>query len=223
MAEKAEKKETGKKAKENKEKQEKESKKKLERQVITLFIVLGIIFVSIVAFIISYQIGKQRPDFKYGDFSVYKERLEGTTVDFYIIPINVFGRELNVALRSDPRKIKDISMEINEELLDEIDEIWITTSPGLESDAIIATNEIGSFTGSIGLRTGYALTEVVGEYPVMKCENASAKKRVIEVRLGNSTKIYSEDKCIIVQGKDYEDMIKAADRFVILLLEKLIR
>jgi hypothetical protein len=50
--------------------------------------------------------------------------------------------------------------------------------------------------------------------PVITCKNATAAVPVIYIRVGNETRIYSENSCIIVQGKDSLDVLRVKDRLL---------
>ncbi len=202
----------------------KRSKKKmsLEMQVAVVF---GVLFLILLSFFISYKFFKPSNSFEYGPFTVTKARLEGTIVDFYFIPISVAGDEpINLALRNDPREIENISLEVVNFTYSPYSQrrIWLATDPDYEVDAIIARQEIGGFTNALGINTAYAFTEPSGSNPVRNCSDSKGNERVIELRLANSTKVYSEGSCIIVEGSDYDQMIKAADRFVVEWLFKLL-
>jgi len=203
------------------ESQKREKAKKLEKQIIILFAVLAIIFIAyFVTSGIIRGLFLPKPYFEYEGLKVYPAKLTGVTTMFYLIPISGGGQRADVVLRNDPRKF-NISVETGT-LLDGINKVWVTTPPNLSSDAILAANEIGSFTTRISLDTSYALTESDTEfYPEMTCENATKETRVFMVNLGNETKVYPEGDCIIIQGENYDSMIKAADALVVNWILKL--
>ena len=195
----------------------------VERQVIWLFVILGIVFIGVVAgVIIKEKIAAKGESFEWNDFTVHKARLEGTIVDFYFIPIQVSGGQKgNVMFRSDPREIENITLEIESDLLKNITEIWVTTNPDYDSDAVIAAGEIGRLTAGVAIPTDYALTSEIGEFPKKTCEDATESIRIIDIRLGNQTRVYAEDNCIIIEADTNKGMIEAADRLAYHWLESL--
>lgn len=202
------------------------SKSKLnpvEKQVIWLFVILGIVFIGVVAgVIIKDKIAAKGESFEWRDFTVHKARLEGTIVDFYFIPIQVSGGQNgNVMFRSDPREIENITLEIEAELLQGITKVWITTDPDYDSDAVIAAGEIGRLTAAVAIPTDYALISEIGEFPKKTCEDATKSIRIIDIRLGNQTKVYADGNCIIVEADTNNGMIEAADRLAYHWLESL--
>jgi len=64
------------------------------------------------------------------------------------------------------------------------------------------------------LNTSYAMTEGIGGYPVINCANATQNIRVFLIDVGNETKVYEKDNCIIIQGTDEAETIKAADALI---------
>ncbi|MEM2956043.1 MAG: hypothetical protein QW041_00485 [Candidatus Pacearchaeota archaeon] len=194
---------------EENEEQKKLKTKKLEKQIIILFVVLGIVFLS---FLAIYDIFKPKPYFTFSGFTVYKATIKGSNTVFYLIPISGGGGEGQVMLRNDPRKL-NVSIEVNE-LFSGIKKVWITVNSELSSDAILAANDLGMFTSRIGLNTDFALTNSTTDYPEITCENATKEIRVFLLDIGNETKVYEQENCIIVQGRNYEELIKAADALI---------
>ena len=171
----------------------------------------------------------KKDEITYGESFVYKDlidvkrgRISGINVDFYFIPVTTKdGGEVSFVLRSDPRSLEDIEIGLNKSLLDRMQKLWIVTSPEYSSDAVIARSEIGQFAYIFGINHEYAFSkENNAGSEVISCKNANRDIRVIDVRLGNSTKIYSEGDCVMVEGSDYNNMVRASDRLVIGWLER---
>lgn len=196
---------------------------KTEKQVTILLIVLAAAFL---AFIVThYALKFLNPNpFDYEKFKVYKGRIEGINVDFYTIPAKRSdGSIVKIVIRNDPRETDGIEMNVNSNIFRNITQIWIAHSPDLESDAVISSSEIGSFINLVGLEAKYAFTKEGSKYNYdeMNCGNATSNTRVIEIRLENRTKVYSEGDCLIVAGEDYDRMIKASDKLIIEWLKRL--
>jgi len=56
------------------------------------------------------------------------------------------------------------------------------------------------------------------DVPVITCGNVSTKFAVIELKLGDENKVYSEGKCIIIQGRGGEGLLMAAEKFAYSLI-----
>jgi len=199
-----------KKSKKEIEKEAKENRKKLEKQIITLFIVLAIVFIS---FIAAYHLLKPKPYFNYEGLKVYKAKIQGVNTLFYLIPISGGGGKADIVIRNDPREL-NVPVGTGD-LLSGINMVWITIPPELSSDAVIAGNDLGAFTSKISLNTSYAMTKSDTEFFEQKtCEDSTKETRVFLLDIGNETKVYYEGNCIIVQGTNYDNLIKAADALV---------
>jgi hypothetical protein len=99
--------------------------------------------------------------------------------------------------------------------------LLITTEVNYTSLATIAAGEIGGFVKLIGLKTDYGFTTEVDGYTKITCADATNVTKVIDLRIGNETRVYSEGDCMIVEGTDYDSMIKASDKVVITWLERI--
>ena len=194
---------------EEEEKLRKAKIKKLEKQIIVLLVILGIILLS---FLAVYQVLKPKPYFKYEGLTVYRAKVPNSVQEFFLIPISGGGEKSQVLIRNDPRKL-NVSIEIGD-LLGGISKVWITVPPELSSDAVIAGNDLGMFTSRISLDTEFALTNSSTGFPEITCANATKETRVFLTTIGNETKVYAEGDCIIVQGRNYDELLKAADALV---------
>ena len=97
----------------------------------------------------------------------------------------------------------------------------MTTEVNYTSLATIAAGEIGNFVNIIGVKADYGFTTAVEGYTKITCADATNVTKVINFRLGNETRVYSEGGCMIVEGTDYDSMIKASDKVVITWLERI--
>ena len=209
---------------------EKKGKIKLGQFEKQVFILFGVLLLVFIGFLVSSQLFKTKitgqSSFVYKGFTVHKRDADKKyLVDFYYIPIRIFTKtgqkDINIILRNDPRELEGLGVKINDSLLYS-KEVWVTTDVNYSSDAIIARGEVGSVPNAIGIITKYTFN-VDNElgYEKITCENATLKSRVIDIRLGNETKVYGENKCIIVEGANYTNMIKAADSLAFYWLDKL--
>ena len=139
-------------------------------------------------------------------------------------------KEYKISLHYGPYEVEDIHMEDN--LKDKVikDWIYLTQDPDLQNRtggrALLALLEVGRVTGTsdygvykISTQAAFTMeNEEVKSVPVKNCSNANKNIAVVEVRLGNETKVYSENECVIIMGKDREELVKAADKLTLHLL-----
>jgi hypothetical protein len=197
---------------EDEEKLRKANEKKLEKQIIVMFIILALLLVS---FLAAYELFKPKAYFKYEGLTVYMAKIQGVKTLFYVIPISGNGEKAEIVLRYDPREL-NVSVDVNESLAG-ISHVWITYPPyESDSNAVIAANDLGGFATKISLKTEYGMTDVnESDYPQITCENATKENRVFLITLGNETRVYERDNCVIVEGENYDGLVKAADALVL--------
>jgi len=190
----------------------KKKQRKLEKQILVIFVVLVL---ALASFLAAYNLLKPKPYFKYEGFTVFKAKLAGVNDIFYVIPVSGGGKESQIILRNDPRTL-NVSVDVDN-LFAGISKVWITSPDYLKqgAEASIAKNDLGILTYTIGLNTSYALTNSSGEYPIMSCDNATKSTRVFMFDIGNETRVYEKDNCIIVMGEDGTKLVEAADSLII--------
>ena len=142
------------------------------------------------------------------------------------IPITLgsYGDEWTLVMRDDPASLENIPVygTLNTRIYDD-EAVFITIDPnaGLTGKTTIAALEIDKVIDNediYGIPTYSAMTSEYGEYPVITCADANSDYTVIYLTLGEETIVYTQDYCIIVQGVDEDDLIRAADRMVYNLL-----
>jgi len=194
---------------------EKDKEKKLQKQIMWLFIILCIVFVS---FLIARQLNLfwKNPCFEYEGFKICRVRLGESDIYYYSIPIGLLinGEEksMNVVLRNNPQEIENLTYSVNQSLFDS-KKIWLTMDPTYSAMAVDAAFEVGKFTRNI-IPTAFAISSPSNESEakVITCENATSGEIVISYELGNETYVKSDGNCIHVVGKNYEEMKMASDK-----------
>ena len=128
-------------------------------------------------------------------------------------------------LRHDPKTLENISIDKNiKELVLSKPALATTIDPNMTSRAVLGAidiaNILGRRLGLYGIQVIGATTEFAnnGTY-VIDCRDVQENMNVAVLQLGNETKVYLEDDCIILQGETEEDINRAADRFVYNILE----
>jgi hypothetical protein len=137
-----------------------------------------------------------------------------------LIPFQYGPKELqNIYLEKDIYKkvVGDQTSKTKIFLTQDIKLISITNQ-----SSVIAEQEIGKVTGTANYSVFKIPTKAAFTYndgtltltadQVIDCKYANSKVAVILFQLGNETKIYSENECVIVQGKDSDGIKKAATK-----------
>jgi hypothetical protein len=194
-----------------------EKQKRMERQSITLLVIL-VLFLAF--FVTAYFMLKPKPYFEYNNLKIFPISLEGSSLIFYSIPVSIdIGKgpvEQNIVLRNDPRQIENLSYNVSMNLF-KIAAIGFTMEPTLSANAVIAAEEIANLGKTLQLPIAFGvIRDFEGKTEnIFDCENATNLSRVIRMDLGNETKVYGKDNCIIISGENYDGMIKAADKLTI--------
>ncbi len=160
--------------------------------------------------------------FDYHGFNVVRTK-EGYRFQIFINE----NKEPNYfTLRSDPRTVENISIEqkIATELLNK-EQIYVVIDPyenltGLTTMAALEIDKIleNLFLFNIPVNTGFTKPYAKVNLTVVTCQEANATLGVIWLRLGEQTNIFSEHGCTIIEAEKEEDLLRAADRIILKLL-----
>ena len=100
--------------------------------------------------------------------------------------------------------------------------VYITTEPDYPAEVVLSGVEIAKIIGQVyekEVRSALTRPDNRSASPVITCGNTSSEIRVIYLKLGNSTKIYSDFGCIVVQGTDPVELLKASERLTFEMLK----
>jgi hypothetical protein len=97
--------------------------------------------------------------------------------------------------------------------------VYITTEPDYPGSVVLGGVEISKVMGIVSktydtkMSIKSALTKP-GNYsfPVITCQNITKSQRVIYLKLGNETKIDFDNGCVIVEGKNETELLRASER-----------
>lgn len=190
------------------------------------WLVVGLLIILVVfgAYWIIGSNGSQVEDnYQYSNgytvFDVHKISDTETYIDLFI---GENEEHYLMGFRNDPLTVEDIPVEgnINTRIYGDSG-VFVTLDPnsGLTGMTTIAALEINTVLETIyQIPVGSAMTSEYGNYTVMNCNTATGDYSVIYLTLGEETKVYTQDYCIVVQGKTEEDIIRAADRMLFDLL-----
>ncbi len=135
------------------------------------------------------------------------------------------GTSYMLGLRNDPESLEDIPVEgvLNTRIYND-EQIWLTINPNanLSSRTTVAVLEVDKVIDNENLYAIPANAAMTMEntygFPVKSCYDGNDKSTVIFFTLGSETKVYTDEYCIIIVGTTEDEIIRAADRFVLTLL-----
>ncbi len=174
------------------------------------------------------------------NFEIFK--IENNTIHRIYLEafINGVSKKLDYGFHYSPYDVEDIYLEnnIKNKILNK-ETIYLSFDPDtpeyVRSRMILSIYDIGQITGTsegpyiyglYNINTRLALTRLstAGNFtmptdtPIKSCKDATENVAVIEIRLGDKTKIYSEEECVIIEGTDRGEIVKAADKLTYQLL-----
>jgi len=148
----------------------------------------------------------------------------------HIATIYAFDRQGNkhqvdIPFINDPYSLEEISIvnEVKNKLLNK-EGIFVTLDPNSGSKSVLAAVEITRVIGTsdygvFKIPTQVATTTQTNTtYPYITCNDATKQIGVVYLWLKNQTRIFSLGECVVVEGKDYDDLIKASDKLTMHLL-----
>ncbi len=195
-----------------------------------LYLLFGLI-ILVVLTVLFYNIGRSLGSNKYnyqgknGEFQIDKEKISNT--DIYYTHVFVNGQEYIYPFRNHPEDLEDVYLEENlQEKLNRPEGtkfLYITRDLDLGNNTknydVVAAAAFEQIlgTGNVGLYRINLLNTYTKKYrddiPKVTCSSVDDGIAVIYLRLASETKVYSEGDCIVVQGEDADDLIKAGEKF----------
>lgn len=129
-------------------------------------------------------------------------------------------RLYDIQFRYGPREVEDITIKgsLNTELLNRVTEYYVTFNPtGNDfSHVALAVADFNQHMINIFFKKPVAACDKNETYncvdrPIITCENTD--KLVLYVKEANSSRVYFDDNCIVVEGSGF-DLIKGVDRIL---------
>ena len=183
------------------------------KTIIALVIILLIIVVPI------YIKQKNSKYIDYNGFKVYKTDLNNYDIEIF------FENDPSphyISSRYNPNNLDYIKVEDNlkEKILK--NKIYVTLTPELTSTSVIAAVEISKITSNqflFNIPTKSSLTYDTGNNIIVTCTDVSSSISVITLKLSNKTQVYSKEGCIIIEGTTEDEIIEAATKFTLSILD----
>jgi hypothetical protein len=212
-----------------KEKIKKNNKEKIKSNNKPLFLAIGIILIIIFSIFMISKIPLFNEEKKNYNEIYYNGFLFLNYSGEWYTYIQIPGKNQphEIEMRNGPMEVDDIFMElIIKDIIYDAEQVLLTTDPDLSSKSIIAMFESGKIIGDkydiINKPIAFGLTKELfgkeGAAEIITCEYSTEKSPVIYFRLGDKTEIFMEEKCIIVQGTDEYELIRASSRLVYSLI-----
>ena len=199
------------------EKKEEADKNSSRNIIIAVIVILGLI---ILFFSIKYLYHPETNEDSY----IYNG-FEFTKVsNLWFTKVQINNKLFRISMRYSPRELEHISVEPSTyEKIVSSKNIYFTVPGNLSSVAVLAITELGRIVGTrygiINIPSQSALTEASDNGTFVKtCKDAVNGTGVILFQRGNTTEVYSDKNCVIIQGENDWDIVKAADRVTIGLL-----
>ena len=192
-----------------------------EKQLMIIFVILGILFLGLIGGIMYYKKEYQKSYFTYRGFD-FKQVAGGYQITVYI---NEQQIPRTLTLRSDHRDIEDIPVETDVRSLIKKKEIFVTINPydnltGLTTMAVLELDKVLDNPNLYNIPLNASFTELYpkGGLSVKTCVDATPDIAVLWFKLEERTRIYENEGCIIIAGEQEEDLVEVADRIIYTLL-----
>jgi len=185
--------------------------------ILTIIIIVGllVLFFSIKYF---YHPTPAEESYVYNGFEFTK------VSSLWLTEVQVDNTLFRIITRYSPNELEHINVEpgVYEKIVGS-KEIYFTVSGNLSSVSVLAITELGRIIGTryglLNIPSQAALTESDDNETLVKtCKDAVNGTGVIWFKLGNTTAAYSDQNCVIIQGTEEWDIVKAADRVTFGLL-----
>ena len=188
--------------------------------MITLLLLLGII-------LFAYQKDKYSDVFfKYNNFEVHKVNFFDKGFVYKIRLVSLVDNKLyTIESRYDPRALEEIPMNIDLDDIYNKKVLFITIDQNATGVSVLAATEISKVTGNSLIfkypkeTFGALKSSTEGKnVTVMTCNNVSKNIGIVSFEINNKSEIYSNNDCVILSGKNENDLIRVADRLMLVLL-----
>jgi hypothetical protein len=133
--------------------------------------------------------------------------------------------EYNIPFYNSPRQVEDVPyQEGSRNALLGKQIVYLTQDIGSPAEVSLAAIEVGRIVGQryglLNLNTKAAITSNASEgSPTITCDDVSRNTGVVYFKISNTTQVYEQDGCLIVEGSSPDEIVRAADRLSYMLLD----
>ncbi len=162
---------------------------------------------------------------KSGIYEITKSKV--SNVIFYSITVNARDITYIYSFRNHPEDLEEIYLE--QDLYSKIKGKNVYVVKDLELDNMTNRDSLiaaANFEQVLGGAEGIYNVNISNTYtsfsrktlPVVNCSNVTINTAVIYLKIGDESKVYSENGCIIIQGRGGNGLLMAAEKFAYYLL-----
>ncbi len=194
-----------------------------DKKIKWILVILLMVFILGSLGIFFYQKNRYKEVyFEYNGFVVHKGKdRAGNTVYQTKIFLGDSAQPYLITTRYSPKELEEIkTIYYKPDLLNK-KEIYITMDPSATAISVLAATEISKITSNLilySIPTHGAFTSPSKDWPVKTCSNVNENQAIVFLKQSDQSRIYSENGCIIVEGKDEYDLIRVANKLVFTLL-----
>ncbi len=198
--------------------EKKEADKNSSRNIIIAVIVILGLIVLFFSIKYLYHPETNEDSYMYNGFKFTK------ISNLWFTEVQINDKLFRISMRYSPRELEHISVEPDTyEKIVNSKKIYFTVPGNLSSVAVLAITELGRIVGTrygiLNIPSQSALADASDNETFVKtCKDAVNGTGVIFFNTGNTTVVYSDKNCVIIQGEDDWDIVKAADRVTFGLL-----
>jgi len=165
-------------------------------------------------------------DGKNGEVKIEVKGQPGTSLIMSYVYADVDGKNVVFPLRYYPDDVEDVDVSGDVVgVLDDKESVYVTRDLSLIKSvggyANIAAMEFSKVLIQKGIETYPALTVKNEDYPIyeaVECGDVSGDVGVVYMKLGDDERVYVEDGCVIVEGRDRDGLLMSVDRLAYALL-----
>ncbi|MEK6952897.1 MAG: hypothetical protein AABX29_07835 [Nanoarchaeota archaeon] len=196
---------------------------------VNIFLVVMIVLLVLFGIIMfAYQRERYSDTFfNYNGFEVHKVSLFDRGFVYKISLVSLINNKLySIESRYNPKELEEIPVNIDLDDIYNKETLFITMDKNATAISVLAATEISKVTGN-SLIFRYPISDTFGalkepvegkNVTVMTCNNVSENIGVISFEINNKSEIYSNNGCVILSGKNENDLIRVADRLMLVLL-----
>lgn len=127
-----------------------------------------------------------------------------------------------IGLTTDPRTIKDIPSDstLRDALLYNAKFVYVVMEPNMGAKAVkIFSNIQNVIQPFFGITTKAVIENKTGTDTLLinTCNNYNHFQKIILLKIGDETKMYSINNCIILEGETEQDLVRASEKLTLQL------
>ena len=196
-------------------------------------IILAILLVILVAFFfIMYERAKKESMIYTGitgERYEFQKRILGGNTTFYYIYLTANGRGYSYPFRYYPKELEDIPLDVNinndlftKKLIFATQNLETTNKT--QQQSFLGMMEVVRILGMADegiyqLAVKSAFIEDYNNNAIASCGDVGKNTGVMYFKLGEENRIYTDNGCIVIEGKDAEGLMKSSEKFAYHLLK----